>query len=312
MTKIEPLMQSLSVVMPLYRESCHLDNTLQEIIRVLNDLEIEYEVILVDDGSPDKTWQVILSLCKSHPAVFGIRLSRNFGKEAAIAAGLSHAKGRAVILMDGDLQHPPGLIAEMMAHWRAGADIVEAVKRFREEESWFSRIRAKIFNTFFSYFSGFDLHDASDFKLMDHRVLEAWRSMGERNLFFRGMCAWLGFKRVQIQFDVRERVDGQSNWSLMQLVRLAVTAVTSFSSVPLHLVTLTGIAFTFFAIILGIQTLYLKFSGNAIDGFTTVILLLLVIGAVVMLGLGIIGTYITRIYEEVKARPRFIVAERSE
>lgn len=312
MTKTDQSCLSLSVVIPLYREGCHLDNTLREIIRILDSLVIKYEVILVDDGSPDQTWQVIHTLCKCYSTVYGIRLSRNFGKEAAIAAGLECAGGRAVILMDGDLQHPPALIPEMVEHWRAGADVVEAVKRLRGKESWSSKIRAKIFNTVFTYFSGYDLHGASDFKLMDHRVLEAWRSMGERNLFFRGMSAWLGFERVQISFDVQERIDGRSNWSLIQLMRLAITAVTSFSSAPLHLVTLTGIAFTFFAIILGIQTLYLKFSGSAIDGFTTVILLLLVIGAVVMLGLGIIGTYIARIYEEVKARPRFIVAERTE
>jgi len=312
MTKTEQSIQSLSVVIPLYRESRHLGDTLWKIIRILDDLGIKYEVILVDDGSPDETWQAILTLCKRYSTVYGIRLSRNFGKEAAIAAGLECAGGRAVILMDGDLQHPPAMIPEMVEHWRAGADVVEAVKRLRGEESWSSRIRAKIFNTIFAYLSGYDLRGASDFKLMDHRVLHAWRSMGERNLFFRGMSAWLGFKRVQIQFDVQERIDGKSNWTLVQLVRLTITAITSFSSAPLHLVTLTGIVFTCFAIILGIQTLYLKFSGNAIDGFTTVILLLLVIGAVVMLGLGIIGTYIARIYEKVKARPRFIVAERTE
>ena len=310
MPETQQWLHTLSVVVPLYRESLHLADTLKEIILILDTLDTGYEVILVDDGSPDDTWQVIVEQCIHYSSVKGIRLSRNFGKEAALAAGLEHAIGSAIVVMDGDLQHPPALIPTMVKCWKEGADVVEAVKQLRGREGVYSKARAQIFYWIFTHLSGYDLRGASDFKLMDRRVLEAWRRMGERNLFFRGMNAWLGFNRVQIPFDVPERIGGKSGWSVLQLTRLAMTAVTSFSSAPLHLITLTGLGFAVFAFILGSQTLYLKISGKAIDGFTTVILLLLVIGGVVMLGLGIIGSYLARIYEEVKDRPRYIITEK--
>ena len=302
----------LSIVIPLFREGQHLAETLRESIRSLDSLGMDYEVILIDDGSPDDTWAVISDLSRRFASVKGVRLSRNFGKEAALAAGLEDARGDAIVVMDGDLQHPPTLIAAMVQCWKDGAEVVEAVKQHRGTESYYSKVRAQIFYTIFTRLAGYDLRGASDFKLMDRCVLDAWRSMGERNLFFRGMNAWLGFRRVQLPFDVPARTVGASGWSLLQLVRLAVTAVTSFSSAPLHLITLTGMGFAVFALVLGIQTLYLKLAGRAVDGFTTVILLLLVIGGVLMLGLGIIGAYIARIYEEVKGRPRYVIAERVE
>ena len=302
----------LSVVIPLFREGSHLTATIVETIQVLDSLEMGYELILVDDGSPDDTWQGIVELSRLFVAVKGIRLSRNFGKESALAAGLEHAVGDAIVVMDGDLQHPPKLIPTMVQCWRDGAEVVDAVKQHRGAESFYSKTRAQIFYAVFTRLAGYNLQGASDFKLMDRRVLQAWRRMGEHNLFFRGMNAWLGFKRVQIPFNVPERTGGESTWSVLQLTRLAITAVTSFSSAPLQLITLTGAAFAVFALLLGGQTLYLKIFGRAVDGFTTVILLLLVIGGAVMLGLGIIGTYIARIYEEVKGRPRYIVAERLE
>lgn len=300
----------LSVVIPLYREGQHLAETLKETLASLGTLDMDYELILVDDGSPDDTWQVIADQSRRYLSVKGIRLSRNFGKEAALAAGLEQATGDAIVVMDGDLQHPPTLIPAMVKHWKEGAEVVEAVKQHRGTESHYSKLRAQLFYAIFTRLAGYDLRGASDFKLMDRRVLDAWRGMGERNLFFRGMNAWLGFRRVQLPFNVPARAGGESSWSVLQLVRLALTAVTSFSSAPLQLITLTGAGFAVFALVLGAQTLYQKVVGHAVDGFTTVILLLLVIGGSVMLGLGIIGTYIARIYEEVKGRPRYIVAER--
>jgi len=300
----------LSVVIPLYREGQHLAETLKETLASLGTLDMDYELILVDDGSPDDTWQVIADQSRRYLGVKGIRLSRNFGKEAALAAGLEQATGDAIVVMDGDLQHPPTLIPAMVKHWKEGAEVVEAVKQHRGTESHYSKLRAQLFYAIFTRLAGYDLRGASDFKLMDRRVLDAWRGMGERNLFFRGMNAWLGFRRVQLPFNVPARAGGESSWSVLQLVRLALTAVTSFSSAPLQLITLTGAGFAVFALVLGAQTLYQKVVGHAVDGFTTVILLLLVIGGAVMLGLGIIGTYIARIYEEVKGRPRYIVAER--
>ncbi len=300
--------EPLSLVIPLYREAAHLDATLPQIVAVLESLGRPWELVLVDDGSPDDTWGAIERQCAAHPGIRGLRLSRNFGKEAALAAGLEHARGNPVVLMDGDLQHPPALLPQMLQAWEQGAEVVEAVKVYHGHHP--GRRRANLFYRLFGALTGHDLQGASDFKLMDRRVLEAWRSLGEHNLFFRGMHAWLGFRRVQLPFEVPERAGGHSGWSLWALLKLAITAVTSFSSAPLQLISLAGGAFALFAVVLGLQTLYEKMSGHALDGFTTVILLLLVIGSVTMLGLGIIGTYIARIYDEVKARPRYIVAER--
>ncbi|WP_244206895.1 glycosyltransferase family 2 protein [Caballeronia pedi] len=299
----------LSLVIPLYREASHFAESLKEIIAVLKDIPIRYELVLIDDGSPDNTWEVIEQQCALFAEVKAARLSRNFGKEAALAAGLEHARGDAVIVMDGDLQHPPTLIPEMVASWRQGADVVEAVKRARAKESIFTRINSRAFYAIFSRLTGFDLRGASDYKLMDRRVVEAWRAMGERNLFFRGMNAWLGFERAQIRYDVDERAGGESGWSTMQLMRLAVTAVASFSSAPLYLLIGTGLGFAAFAVILGAQTLFRKLSGTAVDGFTTIILLLLILGCALMLGMGLIGVYVARIYEEVKRRPRYVIAQ---
>lgn len=299
----------MSIVIPVFREGAHLSETIKRIAGVLDSTGESYEILLVDDGSPDNTWEEIIKQTKRFNQVRGIRLSRNFGKEAALAAGLENVSGAAVLVMDGDLQHPPDLIPVMIRHWREGFDVVEAVKQSRGDEATISRFRAQVFYTLFIRLTGVDLHGASDFKLMDRRVLDAWRRLGERNLFFRGMNAWLGFKRIQIPFDVADRVVGKSGWSVIQLMKLALTAVTSFSSVPLYMMIFIGLIFSVFALIIGFQTVYLKFSGHAVDGFTTVILLVLIVGGLISFGLGLIGIYIARIYDEVKGRPRYIIAE---
>ncbi|MBK8507436.1 MAG: glycosyltransferase family 2 protein [Candidatus Competibacteraceae bacterium] len=299
----------VSIVIPVFREGAHLSETLKRIAGILDSTGESYEILLVDDGSPDNTWEEIIKQTKRFNQVRGIKLSRNFGKEAALAAGLENVSGAAVLVMDGDLQHPPDLIPVMIRHWREGFDVVEAVKQSRGDEATISRFRAQVFYTLFIRLTGVDLHGASDFKLMDRRVLDAWRRLGERNLFFRGMNAWLGFKRIQIPFDVADRVVGKSGWSVIQLMKLALTAVTSFSSVPLYMMIFIGLIFSVFALIIGFQTVYLKFSGHAVDGFTTVILLVLIVGGLISFGLGLIGIYIARIYDEVKGRPRYIIAE---
>ncbi len=287
----------------------HLSVTIEEIIGVLKSLVESFEIVLVDDGSPDDTWGAILEQKKRFDQIQGIRLSRNFGKEAALAAGLEYARGSAILVMDGDLQHPPALIPDMLKLWRSGADVVEAVKRSRGKENFISRLRSQMFYGLFTRLTGVDLHGASDFKLMDRRVLNAWLRLYERNLFFRGMNAWLGFRRVQIPFDVAERAGGQTGWSSIKLLKLAMTAVTSFSSAPLYLMILVAVVFAALALPLGLQTLFLKIRGHAVDGFTTVILLILILGSMVMFGIGLVGVYVARIYEEVKGRPRYVIAE---
>jgi len=300
----------LSLVIPVYQEGSHIRSTIAKIENILVSNNIRYGFILVDDGSRDNTWSELKDMARQNKNITALRLSRNFGKESAICAGLDYADGDMVIVMDADLQHPPELIPEMVKAWRdEGYDVVEGIKKSRGRENPFYRLCAKFFYYIIYKTADIDLGQASDFKLMDRRVVEAWKEMPERATFFRGMSAWLGYDRKQIPFDVADRVNGKSKWSLIRLIRLAVNAITSYTSVPLHCITLLGILMFAGAIILGIQTLYMKFSGRALSGFTTVILLLLIIGSSLMVSLGMIGIYLSKIYKEVKHRPRYLVAK---
>ena len=299
-----------SIVIPVFCEEKNIKKSFTKINTIMHKLNEPYEIIFIDDGSTDKTWDVLLKLSKEYSFLKLIRLSRNFGKEFALSAGLKLAKGDAVISMDADLQHPPSLIPKMINAWKKSFEIVEAVKVIRGEESLLNKFGATFFYKFLDKLCHYQLNNATDFKLMDRKVVDAWCQMPERNLFFRGMNAWLGFKRKQIPFEVKQRAMGESHWSIFQLMQLALTGITSFSSLPLHLITLIGIIFFIFSFIIGIQTLYMKMIGVAVTGFATVILLLLIIGSVLMTSLGIIGIYIARIYDEVKNRPRYIITEK--
>lgn len=299
----------LSVVIPVYNEEKQIEKTIQQVKNTLTELNEDFEIIIIDDGSKDDTWQVLKALADGNLEVFALRFSRNFGKEAAIMAGLSKAKGCACITMDADLQHPPNLIPEMVRLWKEGFEVVEAVKKDRGKESPISRFSASCFYKIMHRLSGFDLENASDYKLLDKKVVQAIVQMPEKETFFRGLSAWVGYKRTQVYFSVPERKTGKSKWSLLKLFRLAITAFTSFSSLPLQFVTFIGVLFLLGSFILSIQTLIMKLKGWAIGGFTTVILLLLIIGSCLMISLGMIGMYIARIYNEVKSRPRYIISE---
>ena len=309
----DPNRDLISVVIPVFQEAEALQPFIASVRHVLDQCSVTHEIVLIDDGSADNTWPVIAQEAKTSPVVRGFRLSRNFGKEAALCAGLEKSRGAAVIVMDGDGQHPASLLPEMIRMWRAsGADIVQAVKRSRGQESVSSKAGAYFFYFLLAKFSGFDLRGASDFKLISRKAVDAWLRMGERNVFFRGMTAWMGFTTVQIPFEVAQRSRGQSTWSYLKRLKLAITGITAFSSLPLQLVTFAGAVFLVFAVILSAQTIYLKITGQAVSGFTTVILLELIIGSFLLISLGIIGEYLARIYREVKARPRYLVTESTE
>jgi len=302
--------QLLTIVMPVYREGGHIGTVLTEVRDALTEVNVSFEFVLVDDGSPDDTWLVLNEQTKTFPMLRAARLSRNFGKDAALCAGLEMAHGDAVVVMDSDGQHPPSLLPEMVRVWReTGVDIVEAMKITRGEETFFSKLSAGVFYVIWNKLSGFELKGASDYKLLNRRAVNAYLQMEERNVFFRGMTAWLGFRRVQIPFEVAGRVGGQSGWSILRRLGLAITGITAFSALPLHIITFAGVFFLLFAFALGVQTLVVFLSGNAVSGFTTVILLLLVIGSILMISLGIIGEYLARIYQEVKGRPRYVIAQ---
>jgi len=300
----------VSVVIPVFREGALIPGFLAAVRDYLKASGMRYELVLVDDGSPDDSWAAINAEAKADPNIRALRLSRNFGKESALCAGLEHARGDAVIVMDADGQHPPSLIPDMLSRWQSsGADIVEAVKARRGSESMSNKLGALLFYQLLNKLSGFHFKGASDFKLMNRKAVNAWLQMPERNVFFRGMTVWMGFKTVQVPFEVVPRSAGQSAWSALRRLKLALVGITAFSSFPLHFVTLAGGIFLIVSVVLGVQTLYLKLAGRAVSGFATVILLELVIGSLLMISLGVIGEYLARIYEEVKRRPRYVVTE---
>lgn len=298
----------ISVVIPVYNEDQHIRDSIHTIRNILVQHRIDYQFVLVDDGSRDHTWEVLHQLTVELPGIKAVKLSRNFGKEAALCAGVDAADGDACVVMDADLQHPPEAIPEMVRLWQQdGYDVVEGIKTSRGKESLFYKLGARVFYRTFRRLSGIDLRKASDFKLMDRKVVEAWQQMPEKDTFFRGMSAWVGFKRHRLPFVVERRVAGASKWSLTKLGKLFISAITAFSSLPLQIITFLGGLFFIGSLALAGHTLYMKYVGIAYTGFTTVILLQLIIGSSLMLSLGIIGTYLARIYDEVKNRPRYLI-----
>jgi glycosyltransferase involved in cell wall biosynthesis len=302
-------MEKLSVIIPAYNEEKMIFNISKIISSLLENKNIPYELIFVNDGSKDDTWEKILYVCNQNKNIKGFNFSRNFGKEAAIFAGLTYANGDCCAVIDCDLQHPPETLLEMYKKWQEGYEVVEGIKASRGKESLLHKVAAKRFYSFISSATKIDMSRASDFKLLDKRAVNILRSMPEKHIFFRALSSWVGFKTTSVEFHVQERNAGNSKWTTSSLIKYAITNITSFSTAPMQLVTFTGILFLFFSIILGVQSLYNYFSGQSLEGFTTVVLLLLIVGSVIMLSLGIIGYYIAKIYEETKNRPRYIVSE---
>lgn len=297
----------LSIVLPAYNEEQNIPNTVKVLTGMLTENAIDYELVFVSDGSRDATFAQIQKAAEENPKVRGAEFSRNFGKEAAIFAGLSLAAGDAVVVMDCDLQHPPEVVLEMWKLWRGGAEVVEGIKESRGRESLAHKLSAGLFYKVMSRLIRMDMNASSDFKLLDRKVVDVLLGLPERNTFFRALSFWAGFRREYVSYQVQERQFGESKWSTLSLMKYAVTNATSFSTLPLQLVTVMGMASILFSVVLFIQTFAKYLSGTAVEGFTTVILLILVIGGFLMLSLGIIGHYIARIYEEVKGRPKYII-----
>lgn len=297
----------LSIVLPAYNEEQNIPNTVKVLTGMLTENAIDYELVFVSDGSRDATFARIQKAAAENPKVRGAEFSRNFGKEAAIFAGLSLAAGDAVVVMDCDLQHPPEVVLEMWKLWRGGAEVVEGIKESRGRESLAHKLSAGLFYKVMSRLIKMDMNASSDFKLLDRKVVDVLLGLPERNTFFRALSFWAGFRREYVSYQVQERQFGESKWSTLSLMKYAVTNATSFSTLPLQLVTVMGMISILFSVVLFIQTFAKYLSGTAVEGFTTVILLILVIGGFLMLSLGIIGHYIARIYEEVKGRPKYII-----
>lgn len=297
----------LSIIIPAYNEEKCIDTAYGTMQSILEKNGIEGEFIFVDDGSSDRTYEVISALAEKNNNVVGLHFSRNFGKESAISAGLAAVNGSCAVVIDCDLQHPPEKIVEMYRLWEQGYEIVEGIKSTRGQENMMHGFAAKIFYSLISRVAGFDMANSSDFKLLDRKVVDVLNKMPERG-FFRAISFWVGYKKATVEYDVAERVDGESKWSTRGLVKYALSNITSYSTAPMQIVTVLGIVMLIISVIFGVWALIDKIVGRALEGMTTVIIITIFIGSIIMISLGIIGYYIARIYEEIKGRPKYIIS----
>ncbi len=296
----------ISFVIPAFNEEASIPILCERIETNVAALLLTYEVIIVNDGSTDGSEAVFEALADHDARIRIITFSRNFGKEAALLAGLSAADGECALIMDADLQHPPELISAMVKAWLNGGEVVNAVKRQRGNESFAYKLMAGTFNRVMSSAIGTDMSSASDFKLLDRQVVDAVLGCPERNRFFRGLVAWMGFRVEEIEFDVASRYGGETKWSPMSLVRYTLTNLVSFSSFPLKLVAYVGFATVAVGGVLLLQTLWRYFSGTAAIGFTTVIAIQVLIGGMIIFSIGVVSIYLAYMYDEQKQRPVFI------
>lgn len=300
----------LSVIIPSFNEENNVEPTAAALSKLLDQNNIDFQLVFVNDGSKDKTWEKLARIAQMDKRVAAVDLSRNFGKEAAIFAGLQAVQGDCAVIMDCDLQHPPETVVEMYNVWLDGdVDVVEGVKADRGKENFFYKCFSKLFYKLLNKASGLDMNGASDFRLLDRKVIDALNDMPERLTFFRALSSWVGYRTKKVYFKVAQRQNGKSKFSVGSLVKYALNSVTSFTSAPMQLVTGCGILLFLVSLVLGVHTLVRYCMGRSLEGFTTVILLLLITSSVIMFSLGIIGYYLSKIYEEIKRRPRFIIRD---
>jgi len=301
----------LSVVVPLLNEEANLKLLHERLQPVFARLGCQSQIVFVDDGSTDRSAQIIAELAQADPAVIGIRFSRNFGHEAASTAGLDHADGDAVVLMDADLQDPPELLEEMVAKWQAGAEVVYAVRRDREGETAFKRLTAWVFYRFLNILSDVSIpRDTGDFRLMDRRVVQALRGCREQDRFLRGLIAWTGFRSQAVHYDRPARHGGETKYNPLKLLWLSLDAAVGFSILPLRVATALGFLVTFFSVIMiAIIVVQKVFNDITMPGYALLATGMFFLGGVQMMLLGVVGEYIGRIYRQSQARPLYIVRE---
>lgn len=297
----------LSVIIPCYNEAVGIQVTIDTITKVLTEGGLRYELIFVSDGSRDETFSIIAAAARKDPRIKGVSFCRNFGKEAAMLAGLQYAQGDCAVVIDSDLQHPPECILEMYRLYQQGYDIVEGVKEERQKEGLLHRAFANVFYAIFDSALGMDVKNASDFKLISRRVIDVLRKMPERERFFRGLTFWTGFKMTSVTYTVQPRYAGVTKWSFTKLVKYAVQNIISFSTIPLHFITWIGVFMLVLGVFFAIRALRLYFTGLAAGGITTVVVLILISSGLILIALSIIGRYIASIYNEIKARPQYLV-----
>jgi glycosyltransferase involved in cell wall biosynthesis len=299
--------RKIDIIIPCCNEADNISYIIDEVDRFIKNLSYAYEFTFVDDGSTDDTYNKIVEASKKRNDINVIKLSRNFGKESAMRAGIELCDADAAIIIDGDLQHPPHLIPSLISEWERGANIVDAVKKQRQKENIVIKYLSIAFYNLMNNLTNMDFAGSSDYKLIDRKAIDLLKTLNEKNRFFRGLTNWIGLQHCKIEFIVEDRKAGKSKWGLIQLIRLSLDAITSYTSKPLHIVTFLGLFTLFFSLMLGLQTLYNKMQGYAVSGFTTVILITLILSSIIMISMGIFGMYLSRIYDEVKNRPIFII-----
>ncbi|TAL85025.1 MAG: glycosyltransferase [Rhodanobacter sp.] len=304
-------MPQLTIVVPAYNESAVLATFHQRLGRVLDGMSLDCSVLYVDDGSRDDTWQIIEKLVNDDPRTGAIKLSRNFGKEAALTAGLDHVTADAAVVIDADLQDPPELIPALVEQWQAGHDVVYATRSAREGESGFKRFTAAAFYRSMERLSDTAIpRDTGDFRLLSRRALDALGQLRERQRFMKGLFSWIGYRQTAVHYLREPRQAGTTKWNYWRLGQLAIEGITSFSTAPLRLATWVGMASAGLAFVYGFWVLIKSLLyGNAVRGYPTLILVILFLGGMQLLALGVIGEYLGRNYAESKRRPLYFIEE---
>jgi dolichol-phosphate mannosyltransferase len=302
---------TLSIVLPVFNEEEVIPELHRRLQAFLATLQLDAEVLFVDDGSRDRSLDLLRALCAHEPRYRILSFARNFGHQMAITAGIDHARGEAVVIMDADLQDPPEVVLEMLAAWREGYDVVYGVRRTRAGESRFKRLTARWFYRLFAALIPIEAPlDAGDFRLMSRSVVVALRALRETHRFVRGMVAWVGFRQTQVVYDRPGRFAGATKYPLRKMARFAIDGITSFSIVPLRLSTYLGIVMSFVAVGIGVWALVVKFAlHRTVAGWTAIVVIVTLFAAVQFLMIGILGEYVGRIFEEVKGRPLYIVRQ---
>jgi dolichol-phosphate mannosyltransferase len=301
----------VSVVVPVYNESGNIRPLFQAVARQFEALGTPFEILFVDDGSRDDSLDILHALTQEDPRVRIVALSRNFGHQSAVTAGMDHARGCAVVVMDADLQHPPELIPQMIAAWRAGAQVVFTIREDDKDLGLFKRSTSSLFYKIINAISDVPIVEgAADFRLMDRTVVEALRAMPERSRFLRGMVSWLGFRQVGLPYRPHARLSGTSKYSLRKMVSLAMNGITSFSCVPLRWAMYAGLFSALSGIPYALWTIYARlFTDVAVPGWASMMIAILFLGGVQLMSLGVIGEYLGRVYTEVKGRPLYLTSE---
>jgi len=301
--------KTLSIVVPVYNEAQNLNVFYSRTVETLEKIGLPYEIIYINDGSTDETLDVILEQRQRNPNVKVLDFSRNFGKETALTAGIDFAKGDGVIPIDADLQDPPELMAELVHKWQEGYDVVYATRTSRIGESWMKKTTANVFYRMISKMTRVQIpRDTGDFRLMSRQVVDALRQLRERRRFMKGLFGWTGFNQTAIFYDREPRLGGHTTWNYWKLANFAMEGVTSFSDVPLQIISFLGLAISFFSFLYGLFLIGLTiFHGNPVPGYPSVMVMILFLGGVQLVSLGVIGEYVGRIYDETKQRPLYIL-----